>query len=120
MEGSNAHLLFSRTENNQMVQKNFLEDCRHGCGEFLYFVQFMPSRHATHTETISTALSDSDFVNEKANPNVDVVTPGRTPVSPEERLRGKHFAISTNIRCRCAVCGIKKIKWKEKRYNYCL
>ena len=43
-----------------------------------------------------------DFMNAKASPRTEVISG-----SPTERLRGKHFPISS-IRGRCAVCGNKK------------
>ena len=73
--------------------------------------------------TIADSLVE-DFVNEKADPNADVVTPGRKPISPEERLRGKHFAVSDDVRGHCVLCGNKKKpdgrRKGTKTNNYCL
>ena len=64
-----------------------------------------------------------DYMNAKADHNADIVTPGHTSASPVERLRGKHFAISSSKRGRCVVCGNKKkpngCRKDTKTNNYC-
>ena len=64
-----------------------------------------------------------DFVNEKANAESPITSPGRKSKHHDRRLHGKHFATLMKKKGRCAVCGNKKKPNGQRKdtkvRNYC-
>jgi len=64
-----------------------------------------------------------EYIDANAHPDRDVVISGHRVSLGQSRLKGKHFATSSSVRGRCAVCGNKKnpdgTRRDRKTCNYC-